>query len=246
MKKKSYFIMLFLLMLTLTVKVKASTCSDQRVLDLSSLANNVNVSYQQYDKLIEEYDSETFTDEEDSIVKHTYPAYYLTIYNLTDDLNVSVTRDDTSKVVTASSKDKNADGVVYIDTDVATRVKMFTVKIRSNDSNCKNEVLKTTVINTPMYNQLSTYNACQEYPDFDLCQQFTTNDYSNVTSVDFTKKLEEYKVQKAEEEKKQKSIIYNIGKFISTYRWYIIIPAIIIGVALIVIYIIRRKKSRLV
>ena len=246
MKKNSCYILLILLSVFITYGVKASTCSDKRILELSSLANNVNVSYQQYDKLVDEFDSETFVDDGDSIVKSTYPAYYLTIYNLPKELNASIIRNDTTKNVVVYESDKKEDGVVYVDTGYAGKVKLFTIKIRSNDSNCKNEILKTIAITTPMYNKFSTYNSCIENPDFNLCQQFTTTDYSDVTTAQFEEKLEEFKIKKNEEEKWKKSLIYNIGKFISTYRWYIIIPIVILGVALIVIYIIKRKKSRLV
>ena len=247
MKKNIYYALLLVFGLLMTVGVKASTCSDKRVLELSSLANEVNVSYQQYDKVVDEYDSETFVDEndEDAHTRSTYPAYYLTVYNLPNDLNISVTRDDTKKNVVASAKDKEEDGVLYIDTGYAAKVKLFTIKIRSNDSNCKNEVLKTVAITTPKYNKFSQYNSCQENPEFNLCQQFTTTDYSDVTNEQFIEKLEEYKAKKAEEEKRKSSIFYNIGKFFENYGLYIIIGVVIIGVAIIVIYIRRRKKSRL-
>lgn len=245
MKKNIYFVLLFVFGLLITTGVKASTCRDTRVLELSSLANEVNVSYQEYDKVVDEYSSETFVDEDDDPeTKSTFPAYYLTVYNLPDDLNVSVVRNDTKKSVEAYTKDKDADGVIYIDTGYAAQVKLFTVKIRSNDSNCKNEILKTVAITTPKYNKFSQYMVCQENPDFNLCQQFTTTDYSDVTEDQFNEKLEEYKTKKEEEERKQKSILYNIGKFLSAYGWYILIAVVIIGVAIIVIKI-RRKKSRL-
>lgn len=246
--KKICYVVLIMLGLFISFGVKASTCGDKRILELSSKANDVNVSYQEYDKLVDEFDSETFVDENDgdSIVRETFPAYYLTIFNLPEDLNVSIIRNDTKKNVVVYSSDKKEDGVVYVDTGFAGKVKLFTLKIRSNDSSCKNEILKTVAVTTPMYNKFSQYNSCLENPEFSLCQQFTTVDYSEVTNSQFVEKLNEYKVQKAEEEKKQKSIIYQIGKFLSTYKWYIIIPIVIIGVALIVIYIIRRKKSRLV
>ena len=248
MKKNSCYVLLFLLGICMTVGVKASTCSDQRVLELSSLANDVNASYQQYDKVVDEYESEIFVGDEDEDTKtqSTFPAYYLTIYNLPKDLNVSIIRNDTRKNVVVYADDKEDDGVIYVDTGYAAKVKLFTLKVRSNDSNCKNEILKTIAVTTPMYNKFSQYNSCQENPDFKLCQQFTTTDYSDVTNSQFIEKLNEYKEQKAEEEKKKNSLFYNIGQFISKNRWYIIISIAIIGVALIVIYIIRRKKSRLV
>ena len=246
MRKNYYLVTLFVLLFAFSFKVSASTCKNERVMELTSLANNVNVSYQEYEQLVDEYDSEMFADEEDSHIKVTYPSYYLTVYNLVDDLNVSVSRNDTNQVIIATSKDKDEDGVVYFDTGFATRVKTFTVKIRSNDSNCQNEVLKTLTLTTPMFNKMSLYHDCEENPEFSLCQKFTSVDYSNVTPQDFDKKLSEYKVQKEEEEKKANSIWYNIGNFLSKYMWFIIIPIVVIVIAIIVIYVIRRKKSRLV
>lgn len=246
MKRKNYLLLLFLLMFVVTLKVKASTCSNERILELSSLANNVNVSYQEYD--IKETVDNPYPGEgnEEETYETSFPGYYLTIYNLDDGLNVAVKRDDTNKVVTVNSEDKDADGVVYIDTGAAGKVKTFTIAIRSNDSNCKNEILQTKVMTTPMYNFFSSYDVCKDNPDFDICKEFTTVDYSNLTDAEFMDKLDEYKVQKAEEEKKQKSIIYQVGKFLSDYKWYIIISILVIVVAIIVIYVIRRKKSRLV
>lgn len=244
MKKNINYLLLLLFGMLITVGVKASTCSDSRVLELSSLANEVNVSYQEYDKVVDKLDSDTFGDE-DGEVDVTYPAYYLTIYNLSDDLNASIVRSDTKETVEVSAKNKDKDGVVYVDAGMAAKVKLFTVKIRSNDSSCKNEVLKALAVTTPMFNDFSTYTVCQEYPEFELCKKYTTVDYSNLTMSDFNTKLEEYKVKKEEEERQQKSIVYNVGKFFDTYKWYII-GVVIIGVAIIVIYRIRRKKSRLV
>lgn len=246
MKKKSYFIMLFLLLFAVTVKVKASTCSNERILELSSLANNVNVSYQEYDIVEVVNNPEPAEGNEDETYERKFPGYYITIYNLEDGLNVAVKRDDTNKVVTVSSEDKQDDGVVYIDAGAAGKVKTFTIAIRSNDSNCKNEILQTKTLITPMYNFFSSYEICKENPDFNICKEFTTVDYSSLTDAEFMTKLDEYKVQKVEEEKKQKSIIYNVGKFLSQYGWYIIAIVLVIVIAIIVIYIIRRKKSRLV
>ena len=185
MKKKSLYVLLFLLGLFITGGVKASTCTDKRVLELSSLSNDVKVSYQEYDKVTGQYESDTFVDGEgdnvDNIVKTTYPAYYLTIYNLPKELNVSIIRSDTKKTVDVTSNDASKDGVIYVDTGLASKLKMFTVKIRSNDSSCKNEIMKTLVVTTPMYNSFSSYESCQEYPEFELCKQFTTVDYSEMT-----------------------------------------------------------------
>ena len=239
--KKKLFILFFALMFVSLASVKASTCSDARILELSSLANNVNVSFEREDRV-----SDTYTAyETGQKVEDTFPAFYITVYNLTKDLNLAITREDIYKTVYAKASDASDDGVIYIDAGFATMVKNFTVKIRSNDSSCQNEVLKTVTVTTPMYNINSQYDSCQENSDFYMCKEFTTVDYSDVTTSSFTEELNKYKEEKAEEEKRANSIIYNIAKFISKYRW-VFIAVIVVVAAVVVIYIIQRKKSRLV
>ena len=241
MRKRKLLILFFALMFVSLTSVKASHCSDERILELSSLANNVKVSTEREDRVSESIHSE----EIDEDVNIYYPAFYVSIYNLTNSLNVSITRDDTQKTVYGYYKDVEKDGVLYVDAGFATSVKTFTIKIRSNDSNCQNEVLKSISIQTPKYNLKSQYESCIGNSDFEMCKEFTTTDYSDVSAIDFGKELDKYKEEKAKEEKRVNSIFYKIAKFISKYKWIIII-VIIIAIAGIIVYIINRKKSRLV
>ena len=239
--KKKLLILFFALMFVSLSSVKAGTCSDARTLELSSLANNVNVGMEKELRVADEYTAyETGEKYQD-----TYPAFYITVYNLTKDLNVSITREETKKTGYLTYKDIDEDGVLYVDAGFADAVKTFTVKIRSNDSNCKNEVLKTVTVTTPMYNLNSQFDVCQDNMDFNMCKEFTTVDYSDITQDQFHEELEKYKQEKAEEEKRANSIFNKIAKFISKYRW-IFITVIIVAIAFAVVYFINRKKSRLV
>lgn len=241
MRKNYYLVTLFVLLFAFSFKVSASTCKNERVLELSSLANNVNVSYQEYETnpgaVSGGEGSEEFSD--------NFVGHYITIYNLVDDLNVAIVREDTKKTAVVTSADMNDEGVIYIDAGEAGKIKNFNIYIRSNDSNCQNEVLKTLILTTPMYNNYSQYESCKENPDFELCQEFTTFDYSGMTDSTFRAKLDEYKEKKAEEEKNANSPIYNIGKFLGTYWWIVIILVIAI-IIIVLVYKIKRKKSRLV
>ena len=238
MKKR--ILLFFALMFVSLASVKASTCSDARILELSSLANNVNVGTEKEYRV-----EQTYTDDNGETSEDMFPAFYLTIYNLTDDLNVSIYREDTEKTIYAKYKDVDDDGILYVDAGYATIVKNFVVKIRSNDSSCKNEVLKTVTVTTPMYNLNSQYEACKNNSEFSMCKEFTTVDYSDVSQESFNAELNKYKEEKAKEEKRVNSIFYKLAKFISKYRW-IFITVIIIAIAFAVVYFINRKKSRLV
>ena len=241
MKTKKILILFFALMFVSLTSAKASSCSDERILQLSSMANNVNVSMERYDKLSDEF----FAEETGETEQQYFPAFDVTVYNLPSSLNIAVTREDINKTIYLTTKDADEDGVVYIDAGFATIVKNFTIKIRSNDSNCKNEVLKTVTVTTPMYNLKSQYEACKENGDFNMCKEFTTVDYSDVNATSFTTELNKYLDEKAKEEKRANSIFYKVAKFISKYKW-IFITVIVIAIAFVVVYIINRKKSRLV
>ena len=233
MKIKNVLILLIIFVCTLTFKVDASTCSDSKIMELSSLANNVNVSYEKHDKSFDDANEET------------YPEFYVTIYNLDENLNVLLTREDTKKSLYVNSNMKYTDGVIYVPTGYATSVKNIMVKIRSNDSNCLNEVLKTVNITLPMYNEFSKYDICSDNPNFAMCQEYSTVDYNDVTIENFVKSAKEYQEQRLEEEKNNSSLFYTISSIFTKYGWYVFGGIILIAGAIVLYYYIR-KKNRLV
>lgn len=239
MKRK--FLLFLALLLSFSLSAKASTCSDERIIELSSQANNVNVSYVQYDNISEAYTNPLDDTEGDTNI---VPSFYITIYNLTDQLKAYVKRDGTKKMVEVTSKNKTEDGTIYVDAGPADSVKNFTVIIASNNSNCLNETLKTATVTTPMYNRFFEYDLCEKNPDFNMCQQFSFTDYSQVRDKVFKDKVEEYQEQKKKEEESKK-IFNRVLGFISKYAW-VFIAIIIIIAAGVIYFIIKRKKSRLV
>ena len=241
--KRRYFLFLFILLITFVSRVDAkSTCSDARILELSALANNVNASYQHYVEYSEPYYNDSFAEEN---FRDSTNKFYVTIYNLPKELNALVVREDSKNAVIVGDKDKASDGVIYVDAGAASMVKTFTITIRSSDSNCLNEALKTINVTTPMFNKFYYRQSCVDNPEFALCQEYTLTDYSSVTDASFNKSLDDYKIQKEEEEKKANSILYRIWSFIVNHKWYFIIPIVIVAIAG-VFYYIKRKKSRLV
>ena len=238
MKKFISLITLTSFLMLISFNVKAlSTCSSEREMELSSLANNVNVDYLEYDLAL---DNGGIADDEVS----TSPAFYIRVYNLTSDLNIKVNLDGSKNNTYIKSSDAADDGIIYLDTSFASSVKNYTLTIRSNDTNCQNEALRTITITVPMRNYFSTYEACDDNSDFYLCQEFTTTDYTDVTDKDFTTKLDAYKVQKAEDEKKQSSITYKTFSFINSYKWYFIGAGIIALIIIILIVIRNRRRSK--
>ena len=226
----------FLMLISFNVKA-ASTCSSEREMELSSLANNVNVDYEEYDLALDK-GSEAGED------VSTSPAFYIRIYNLSSDLNIKVNLDGSKNNTFIKSTDAADDGIIYLDTSFASSVKNYTLTIRSNDSNCQNESLRTITVTIPMRNYFSTYEACDDNSDFYLCQEFTTTSYNDVSDTEFTNKLAEYKEQKAADEKKQNSITYKTFSFINSFKGYFIGAGIIALTIIILIVIRNRRRSK--
>lgn len=238
MKKRLLLITMtsFLMMLSFNVKA-ASTCSSEREMELSSLANNVNVDYINYEKAM---DDGMLEGEEVG----TSPAFYIRVYNLSSDLNLKVNLDGSKNYTYVSSTDAADDGVIYLDNSFADSINNYNLTIRSNDSNCQNEVLRTITITLPMFNYFYVNGECEANADFYLCQEFTTTDYSDVKYSTFTSELETYKEEKAKEEAKKSTITYKTFNFVKTYKWFFIAGGIIILGVIITIIIIKKKRSK--
>lgn len=238
MKKNLLFSMLVALLILVTINVKAaSSCSDTREAELSGLANNVNVDYDIYDKVLE--DSTTNGQLEEGDVA-TEPAIMLRIYNLTKDLKVKVQQEGTTTAYVYTISDVQDDGILYLDSSFANAIITYDITIISADSNCLNEVLRTTSITLPEWNLYSDIAACNGYEDFYLCNEFTTTDYSNVNGQQFYTELEAYKAEKTKEEN---SITRKVANFFDTYKWYII-GVVIIALGITTYIIIRNRNKR--
>lgn len=219
-----------------------SFCSDQREMELSALANNVNVNYMRYEKHSNPYISETFGVETTDVID----GFYIAIFNLTDDLNAKIVSGNSKKSIVVSSKNANDDGVVYIDVGEATTIKNYTVSIRSNDDNCMNEVLKVKAVTIPMKNDFYDYALCQENPEFVMCSEYTMIDYSEVSDREFSEKLNEYIGKQNNDDNNKESFFKSIYLFLKRNVSTILIIG---GVVIVVggaVYIYHIRKKRLV
>lgn len=239
MKKKLLLSIFTAILLTLSFSVKAeSTCSIERGMELSSLANNVNADYAPYEVVISSKDDPILSEGEFS--KRT--AFYVRVYNLTNDLNVRVSLDGYKDVV-LYNKDARDDGVVYLDSSYPDKIKTYTLTIRSNDGNCRNEVLRKIEVTVPALNYFHNYQKCVENPDFYMCQEYTTTDFSDVDESQFQQQIDEYIKNKQEEEAKQNKITYKVKEFVKKYVVFFIIIIALLVIA-IVIEIIKGKQRR--
>ena len=85
-----------------------STCTNERTMELTSLSQNVNVDYEEYKV---ERGSDVYDDLENGETI-SEPGFNIRIYNVTDDLNVTVRSDKDKEAKVLTKKDANSDGVM--------------------------------------------------------------------------------------------------------------------------------------
>ena len=235
MKKRYMFLFVFFFML-FSVKINAmSTCSMERSIELTNLANNVNVDYYEYHV---EKGNEVYIDLADGETV-SEPGFALRIYNLPKDLNVLVTTSDGEEKKELYSTDANEDGVVIYDSGYPGKIKNYTITVRSNDYNCMNEVFRKISITLPTINEFYDFEVCRDNPDYYMCQEYTTVDYSEVEIEDFLDRVKEYEENKKSKDSKDSTFTFRLLIFIKKYVWLIIV-IVLLGVGY---YVYTRKKN---
>lgn len=231
---------LFVLATFLMVNTKTmalSTCSMERTKELTSLAQNVNVDYEEYKN---ERGKETYPDlDEGEIV--TEPGFAIRIYNIPEDLNVKIKRNGMKEEKELYKSDANENGILVYDTGFPDVVKNYTITVRSDDSNCQNEVLRKISITIPALNYYYDYEICKANPEYYLCQEYVSVDLKSMTTDKFMKQVEEYVQQKEKKEEEESKLGYKLMAFIKRYAG-LFITIIILGVGIFVVIRIRNKQ----
>ena len=109
--------------------------------------------------------------------------------------------------------------------------------------NAANEVLKQITVTVPMQNYFYNFAQCEANPEYYLCQEYTTTDYTSMSDDQFIEQINKYVENKKVEEEKQSKITYKIWEFIKKYMWYFI-ALIVLLIGIITFTIIRNKQRR--
>ncbi len=238
MKKVILFLYFYLIFGLAHMPVSAAElCSNSEITRLSKLAYNVNIDYEM-NRYVSDIESVGPNGE---IGEDYYYASDINVYNLVEGLRLEVINRDGDEEYSFTSSDAK-DGILYLNGGVANRIKKFEFKIYGTGG-CNNELLRTSYLTTPKWNEFSTYDVCKEIPDYYMCQAFVTTDY-DVTEIDFNKNAEEY----IEEQEKENSPIYQVSNFFKEHWKGIIIGVVSVGVVgtCVTIFVVRKKRRRLV
>ena len=232
--KKYLLFFITILLIIFNTKVYAA-CNDE---ELNEWVVNAKIEFVEQSTLNKKYDKEEdYTSEEDEEetvdeIEEDY-AYYLYLTPYRKDIKIKVKDGEGNTGVGTYFKKYDFYGFgCYTNLEE----EKYTIEIYgSDDSKCKNELLKTMTYTVPRFNRMSYFAICDDYPDQELCKTFT-NETENMSESDFKKAMKDYD----KEEKKKSGDIFNFGDNIISYLLFAIIPFIIITI----IYFIRKRKIK--
>ena len=191
-----------------------ASCSYTRLANLKKIASNVNVSY-------------TYT------IVDNKATFDIKFANLTNDIYLYDSQ---------NNKTYNQSGEVLLQNfGDGTKYRFF---IKSNDRDCKDEVLATKYVTLPKYNKFYGDPLCEGIENYVLCQRWGS---FNITSyTDYVAQLKKYKAslvkeEKVVEEEKKETLAEKVVDFLLKYYIYILI-AIIVICSSIIYYLSKKDK----
>ena len=66
--------------------------------------------------------------------------------------------------------DMSSDGILYVDSGYPDEITNYEIYVRSNDSNCQNEVLRTITVTVPMRNRFADTEECKNNIEYYMCE----------------------------------------------------------------------------
>lgn len=159
-------------------------------------------------------------------------AYFLSVTPARDDILVTV----------ADSKGNKANAKLFEDVNLYavgcfTNLEEETYTVTVYNA-CSNELLKTMKYTVPRLNRMIKNEACEKYPEHELCQTYT-NKTKDMTEKEFLDAIEEY-----EKGQKTTPFLDKVLSIVREYGIFILVPFLIITL----VYIIKiqefKKKER--
>lgn len=246
MRKSAKCVLATLLIFCFTGNVNAAECSYEKQVELNNLAATVKATYEE----VEIDTGETYFDDmkfdengENVVLKRYEKGFNIKLLNLPDNLSVEASNDlGFQKNISYLETNK---GSIDIGTNKANQVINYTFKIKVATGACIGKELRVINLVVPMYNSYSETSYCQENPNFEYCNEYTTNAVQ-MDYIKFDEAVKKYESNKKEEEKKEEQT--KIERILEIIKENKII--IISGISLIVIIvsgvIVIKRRRRLI
>lgn len=245
MRKNTKYILVSLLSFCFVVNVNAAECSYEKQVELNNIASTVKATYEAVDiDSGEKYYDGTFDENGNpNMTEYYVKGFKVKLLNLTNDLIAEVTN-SLGQTRTITYADTN-NGSVDLWTNSAENLITYTINIRATDGECGGTDLRTIDLLIPRYNYYSETSFCQNNPEFEYCQEFTTasSDIDLIKFDEMSKKYTEEKNKDNKQEKSQKNSFLNKIKIFFKEKGVLVFSIIgIVGVIIVVLLVIRKRR----
>lgn len=223
MKKRMIIIALLIFLMYLT-SVKAA-CGDK---ELNDLAEKFKVVY------TEDTDIVKTIDEKDMVDWSKEAAYYLVFSPYSEKITIKVTNSLNKKEQVAEYK--KSQNTYVISSTIHYNPKEYTIQVYgAKNTACADELLKTTKITVPRFNNYSLYDFCKSNKTEDICSMM--KDTTKISNEEF-KEI----VSKVEEKNKVDNMttLEKIKYYGLRYGLFVLIPILVITIY----YVIRMKQYK--
>lgn len=218
---------------------------------LSGLAANVRRDFEVIEKEVPQDGTFTLpdglTEEEEKNYVATRPYFRIHISNITEELYVVVTNNNTNERKTFRYSDAE-NGVITFEEPVLIEIVNYKIEVyASTGTDCPNRRLQTLTLTTPMYNTFSEEARCDGIEEFYLCHEYLSVETS---FKDFDRLVEQYRAGRLKEDGSEKDKNENSGffGFIKEHTGTVIIVSVaIIAIGgLVTVIIVKKQRSRVV
>lgn len=242
MKKRIiYIIFLLCFMFFGTKEINAEYCSTEELVRLNTLASNVKVTYEA---------NEEINDSDPNPESH-YTEFVLDmkVYNVSSDLSINLTSQNSNKSYTLDYTNVGADGAITVRVNDTSEIDTYYYTITPTGVECYDKTLRVISLTLPKYNYASKKAICDDVPEYYLCQQYVM---FNIDYSTFTTDVEKYKArldaQKTNGDEinlgDNNNVVSKTFSSISKYKYFIVIGIIAIGVVVTVV-VLNKKGSAL-
>lgn len=219
---------------------------------LSSLANNVRASQEVIQKEFElevgDNPPDGLSEEELANYKKKVDYFKIYISNITEELYVVVTNNNTKQSKTYNYQDSQ-NGTIYFEEEVGSEIVNYTINVHaSGKTNCNSKNLRTFYVTTPMYNLFSESSLCEGIKEFYLCHEYLSVKTTFEKFEDLTNQYRDGKLKADGSIKDDDKKNNGIFGFIKEHKGTVIIAslAIITIGGLVTVIIVKKQRSRIV
>ncbi len=242
--KKIFNYSLFLILLSfIFINNVDAECSYQERKQLLNEAKAVDISFEVYDKEEKIVGINPNTEQEEIYTTTTY-FFKMNVSNITSNMFAKITNNyDSSEIIV--NYDDLKEGIYSFDVENKTDIITYYIDFYSTNDNCYADNITTKTVKKPKENPIYYYSVCsnEKVENSAYCKHFIDKNFSK-NEYDIVKELNDIVNKDNDSQNNDKNFITETVTFISSY-WYLFLFLVVLILFTIVMFIVRKKRSRL-